>query len=196
MENTSSTESSTSSNSDDNSIVVPNFVLLDKMCNNLESIIQEYKTLVNYQEKLKSQKNFIFNSKVKPCLPLREYLFRLQQLTQASDNIFISSLIYVDRFIEKNDLVLTEKNVYRILFLSVIISIKYNEDIKINSFKYLAKIGGISLKELKKLEYYYLKLIDYELFVEKKQFEKYKTFIENIKCEYNNVKEKEIKDIN
>lgn len=61
------------------------------------------------------------------------------------------TLIYIDRICKNNKILLTEFNVHRFLFSAIIIAIKNNED-KYYSNLYYAKIGGLELKKLNKLE--------------------------------------------
>ena len=58
----------------------------------------------------------------------------------------------------------------------MIIAIKYNED-EYYSQKFYAKIGGVTLAEICNLEYNFLSLINYNLFVNDNLFSKYNDFI-------------------
>ena len=58
----------------------------------------------------------------------------------------------------------------------MIIAIKYNED-EYYSQKFYAKIGGVTLAEICNLEYNFLSLINYNLFVNDNLFGKYNDFI-------------------
>ena len=58
----------------------------------------------------------------------------------------------------------------------MIIAIKYNED-ENYSLKFYAKIGGVTLAEICSLEYNFLSLINYKLFVNEDLFNKYNDFI-------------------
>ena len=84
------------------------------------------------------------------------------------------ALIYIDRPRKNNKIFLTEFNVQRILFSAIILSIKYNED-KYYSNLYYAKIGGLKLKKLNKLEMKFLVGISFKLFIDSKDYEKYDT---------------------
>ena len=59
---------------------------------------------------------------------------------------------------------------------SVLLAIKYHED-EYYSNEYYAKVGGVSLKELNNLEKEFLQLIDFSLFVDKRLFNKYNSYI-------------------
>ena len=70
-------------------------------------------------------------------------------------------LIYIDRLCELNNFIVNSYNVYKILFSSLIMAIKYNED-EFYDNKFYAKVGGLSLNEMNNLEINYLSLIDFK----------------------------------
>ncbi len=69
-------------------------------------------------------------------------------------------------------------NFFRILLASVLLSIKYNED-DFYSNTFYAKVGGISLKEINLLEFEFMKLIQFNLFVQEEVYLKYKEYLLN-----------------
>ena len=81
-------------------------------------------------------------------------------------------VLYIDRFCKKKKVILTEFNVHRILFSSLLISIKFNED-KYFTNKYYSKIGGMDLRQLNDMEMEFLININFDMFVEPKFYEKY-----------------------
>ena len=168
-----STSGRSSFNSNDNS-------LIEKINSVLESLIAENKNLENYKENMKQQKKSIFYLADVPEISVLDYLYRIQNYSDAEDNTFILGLIYIDKICETASIVLSENNIHRILFMSILSAIKYNEDLYYDN-KYYAKIAGISTKELKKMELEYLKLIKFELYVNKSKFDKYKNYINEIK---------------
>lgn len=64
------------------------------------------------------------------------------------------------------------------LFISVLVAIKFNED-DFYSNNYYSKVGGISLEETNKLEVAFVELIDYRLFVDEEVYRMYRNFILN-----------------
>ena len=165
--------SSFNSNSSNNS-------LIEKINSALEYLIEENKNLENYKENMKQQKKSIFFSTEVPEISVLDYLYRIQNFSDAEDNTFILALIYIDKICETASIILSENNIHRILFMSILTAIKYNEDLYYDN-EYYAKIAGISTKELKKMELEYLKLIKFELYVNKSKFDKYKNYINEIK---------------
>jgi len=81
-------------------------------------------------------------------------------------------LIYIDRICELNNFIINSYNVYKILFSSLIIAIKYNEDEYYDN-KFYAKVGGLTLKEMNNLEINYLSLIDFKLYISEEVFDNY-----------------------
>lgn len=60
----------------------------------------------------------------------------------------------------------------RFMIVAIMISIKYYDD-EYYKNEYYAKVGGLSLKEINDLEFEFLELLNYELFIEKETFEMY-----------------------
>ena len=178
-----STSGRSSFNSNDNS-------LIEKINSILESLIEENKNLENFKESMKLQKKSIFFSKEFPEISVLDYLYRIQNISDAEENTFILALIYIDKICETASIVLSENNIHRILFMSILTAIKYNEDMYYDN-EYYAIIAGISDKELKNMELEYLKLIKFELYVIKSKFDKYKNYFNEIK-DSNKVKNKSL----
>ena len=157
-----------------------NNLLIDKINIILTSLLEENKFNKNYKEKIGKQKKIIFYSNEIPSISIKDYLNRILSFTDIEDNTLILSLIYIDKICEKNSIILSEHNIHRILFSSILISIKFNEDIYYKN-KFYAKVAGVSAKELKKMESEFLRLIDFDLCVNDNLFVKYKKFINKIK---------------
>jgi hypothetical protein len=159
-----------------------NEILLNKINKILSIVIEENKTLKNYKEKVLSQRDMSFTSYKKPSLSIKDYLFRIQNYTEAEDNTIIIALMYIDRLSDISSILLTPFNVHRILFVSILLAIKYNEDICFG-FDFYAKIAGMPISDLKKMERDFVYLIKFKLFIDKEEFENYKSYIDEI--EYN-----------
>ena len=93
------------------------------------------------------------------------------------NSTLILSLIYIDRLCE-NNITLTKFNIHRILFAAILIAVKYNED-SFYENSYYAQIAGIKNKELKVIEYTFLELNDFNVYVNKAEFERYKQKLES-----------------
>ena len=159
-----------------------NETLLNKINKILVIVLEENKTLENYKEKVSSQKNMSFTSFNKPSLSIKDYLYRIQNYTEAEDNTIIIALMYIDRLSDISSILLTPYNIHRIIFVSVLLAIKYNEDVCFG-FDFYAKVAGVPTKELKIMERDFVYLIKFKFFIDKEEFEKYKLYIEDIECD-------------
>ncbi len=148
-----------------------NISLLKEIADTLTSIISE-----NINTKNTIKEISPFNHDHVPPISLFDYLYRIQKYSGIEDSTLIIGLIYIDRICSKKKIKLTKNNIHRLLFTSIIIAIKYNEDI-IYSNSFYSKIGGISLAELIKLENAFLKIIDFELFVQNDLYQKYYDYL-------------------
>ena len=107
-----------------------------------------------------------------PSMSIKDYLLRLLNFTKINDSTIIIILIYIDRICKINNFQINYRNIYKLIISSMVIAIKYNEDHYYSSEIY-SKIGGISVKELNYLEFNFLVLIKFSLFIEDDLFSKY-----------------------
>ena len=117
-----------------------------------------------------------FLSKNIPQISINDYIERLYKYNKINTSTIILILIYIDRICNINKFKLTYFNIHKLILASMIIAIKYNED-EYYSTQFYAKLGGVSIAEINSLEYYFLKLIKYNLFVTEDLFNKYNDYI-------------------
>ena len=161
-----------------------NEILLNKINKILLIVLEKNKTLKNYKEKVSSQKNMSFTSYKKPSLSVKDYLFRIQNYTEVEDNTIIIALMYIDRLSDISSVLLTPYNIHRILFVSILLAIKYNEDICFG-FDFYAKVAGMPISDLKVMEREFVYLIKFKFYIDKDEFEKYKLYIDDIEFDNN-----------
>ena len=142
----------------------------------LMQLISENMQKDSYKEKLNKQKKQIFTSKTIPKISVSDYLLRITKYANVSDEILIIALIYLDKLCKKNKIMLNSYNVHRLLFISILISIKMNSD-KIYKNNYYSKISGINPKEICLMEYEFMHLSGFMLNIKKEIYEKYKSFL-------------------
>ena len=130
-----------------------------------------------------------------PSMSIKDYLLRLSQFTKMSESTIIIILIYIDRISNLNNFRLTYKNIYKLILSAMIVAIKYNEDLFYSSTIY-AKLGGLSVQELNYLEFHFLILIKFSLFIENDLFEKYKNNLLSLLDEEDEYNEDEDEDEN
>lgn len=126
-----------------------------------------------YMSDICLQKQLMFYNENIPRMSIKEYCERIVMLTHCEEGSFIASVLYVDRLCKYNNVILTLNNIHKMLFTSIIISIKYNED-QCYMDDYYAKVGGVTLLEYTQLQYEFLQLIKYNLYISEKEYETYK----------------------
>ena len=140
-----------------------------ELSNKITSLIE---ILINNNKNNKRRKisKDIFTGRTLPKINLNDFINRIIAYTEIEKNTLICSLIYLDEIDKKKPI--TEFNIHRIFFSCVLISIKYNED---DIFKndYYAKIAGVTLNEINKMESTFISLLDFNLYINPNVFEKY-----------------------
>lgn len=140
-------------------------------------ILFENKKSKDYYQKISLNQDKHFTFKMPPCIPLVVYLQRILKYIKIEFSTLIIAMIYIDR-ICKEKVFLNEFNLHRIMLISIYIAYIYNEDCVYDN-KYLALVSGLSKEEMMTLEEDFLDLIEFNLFVNEKEFEKYKKFFSN-----------------
>jgi len=163
-------------NKEDESTKLPNLNLIKAISQTLTSIIENNKKMPNFKEILKNQGKMVFSANLIPNISIEEYLIRIQKYANMETSTLIVSLILIDRLCQKANLTLTYHNIHRIIFSAILISIKYNEDNYYDN-KFYADIAGVKLKELKLLEYNFISLLHFNLFIQDEIYEKYRQYL-------------------
>ena len=157
---------------------IANYDLIRAISITLNSILETNKKLEDYKEIIRAQSRQAFNANIIPSISVKDYLIRIQTYSNIERSTLIISLIYIDRFCNKAKITLTHYNIHRILFSSILMGIKFNED-NFYDNKYYAQIAGVKVKELKILEYHFIKLLNCELFVGRDLYDKYEVYLKN-----------------
>lgn len=114
-----------------------------------------------------------FHALKAPGICVEAYLDRVHKYASCSNECFILALIYIDRLIERNNFLLTELNVHRVVITAILLAAKFFDDAYYNN-AYYAKVGGVLVSELNGLEVDFLFRINFSLHVLPDVFEKYK----------------------
>jgi len=153
-------------------------VLLKLISNLLTDICETNKS--PSEEKISLLKPFIL--KKIPSISIINYIERLFKYSKHSEEIMIIVLIYIDIIRSKHKINLNYYNIHKIIFASFIVTIKFHED-DYYSLNYYSKLGGIPKKEIINLEYEFLKLMNFNLFIKDELFEKYKGYLKSLEWE-------------
>ena len=154
---------------------IKNLELINSISKALNTILDKNKNVKNYKDILKKQSMMYFSANTIPNITIKDYLMRIQTYSEVEKSTLILSLILIDRMCRKSGILLTHYNIHRILFSSLLVSIKYNEDSYFDN-NFYSQIAGVKPNELKLLEYTFLEYNDFNIFVkddEYKQYEKY-----------------------
>ena len=141
----------------------------------LTVICQEGKS--NIDSKLTLIKPFI--SKKIPSISIKDYIERLLNYSNTFNEIAIIILIYLDNICGKYKINLNYYNIHKFIFAAFIVANKFYED-HYDSIGLYAKLGGISKKEAIILEYEFMNLIDFNLFVNQELYNKYYNYLKNL----------------
>jgi len=164
---------------DDEVAKLQNLSLIKAISQTLTSILENNKKLQNFKEIIKSQSKMVFSANLIPNISIEDYLIRIQTYSNIEKSTLIISLILIDRLCQISNIILTYHNIHRLIFSAILISIKYNEDTYYDN-KYYAEIAGVKLKELKLLEYNFLSMIHFKLFIPDEIYNKYILYLDNI----------------
>ena len=160
-------------NKEDESTKLQNLNLIKAISQTLTSILENNKKMPNFKEILKTQGKMVFSANLIPDISIEEYLIRIQKYANMETSTLIMSLILIDRLCQKANLTLTYHNIHRIIFSAILISIKYNEDNYFDN-QFYSEIAGVKLKELKLLEYNFISLLHFNLFIQDEIYDRYK----------------------
>ena len=140
-------------------------------------IINELIDSNSKNENENENKNDIFETKGIPDISLYEYLIRIISYSNCEENTLILSLIYIDKISKIKQL--NKFNIYKILFTSILISLKFYED-EIFTNSYYSQIAGVSEKELIIMEYDFFILLNFNLFIKEEIFNTFKKALEKM----------------
>ncbi|GAB4840772.1 hypothetical protein Ancab_021534 [Ancistrocladus abbreviatus] len=120
----------------------------------------------------------VFHGAKAPPLSIQQYIDRIYKYAGCSPSCFIVAYIYVDRYLECVDALLTSFNVHRLLITSITVAAKFIDDAFFNN-AYYARVGGVSTMEMNKLEMKFLFSIDFRLRVSVETFQRYCSQLQN-----------------
>lgn len=115
-----------------------------------------------------------FHAMKAPGISIQSYLERVHRYASCSNECFILALIYIDRLIQRNNFLLTELNVHRVVITSILLAAKFFDDAYYNN-AYYAKVGGVLVSEMNGLEVDYLFRINFSLHATPEEFDRYRS---------------------
>jgi len=155
---------------------IKNLELINSISKALNTILEKNKNLKNYKDILKKQSLMYFSANTIPNITIKDYLVRIQNYSEVERSTLILSLILIDRMCRKSGVLLTHYNIHRILFSSLLVSIKYNEDSYFDN-NFYSQIAGVKPNELKLLEYTFLEYNDFNIYVKDVEYQQYEKYL-------------------
>jgi hypothetical protein len=165
--------------------------VLDKACLILENLVRANSELMqNASNSVASKQLTRFHSRTIPDISIRKYLLRIVRYSPHPAECIVTGLVYLDKVIRKHALVVSMFNVHRLLITAFVLSVKYHCD-QIYTNKHYAKVGGVQAKELAKLEFDFLRMLNYDIIVSKRELDHYTEKLFNIGSASSNEVEKQ-----
>ncbi|ORZ18686.1 cyclin-domain-containing protein, partial [Absidia repens] len=120
----------------------------------------------------------LFHARSIPSIDIYSYLSRILKYCPCANECFLSLLVYFDRM-SKNALAITGQpftidsfNIHRLIISGVMVSSKFFSDIFYTNTRY-AKVGGLPVSELNRLELEFLQLNEYNILVSISELQRY-----------------------
>lgn len=106
-------------------------------------------------------------------IPLDIYIKRVLRLTKSSPQCALMAVIYLERMVKiYPKLEISQLNVRRLMFTAMLISSKTIHDIPYNNKFWKAISGTYTLEQVNKMEIDMIVLLDWKVFVEKKDLDR------------------------
>ena len=105
-------------------------------------------------------------------IPIDIYIKRIIDLSQAENNTIIYSLALIDKLCTTKGFLITNKNIHKLFFISLLSSLKLLED-KIFNDKDYSVLSGITSFEMVQLESIFLASLEYKIVINEDNFIKY-----------------------
>lgn len=107
---------------------------------------------------------------------------RLKSCFKCSNESLVLALVYMDRVLAlEPDLAVGICQTRWLLVASILLAIKFLDDNYYNNVHY-ANISGLTLKELNTLEEWFLRLLDWRLFVREEEYNLYRDLLTVVAC--------------
>jgi len=104
---------------------------------------------------------------------IQEYLHRIVTWFPCRDECLVLGLVYIDRIVKWHPgFVVSGLNIHRLLVTSIMLAVKFSEDVFFSNAHY-AKVAGLSVSELNKLEQRFVQLLHWRLHVLPEEFHHY-----------------------
>ncbi|KAA8520424.1 hypothetical protein F0562_014680 [Nyssa sinensis] len=152
--------------------------VMPKLITFLSSLLQRVAETNDLNRQFQPQKISVFHGLTRPTISIQSYLERILKYANCSPSCFIVAYVYLDRFSQRQpSLPINSFNVHRLLVTSVMVAVKFMDDMYYNN-AYYAKVGGISTTEMNFLEVDFLFGLGFHLNVTPTTFHTYYSYLQ------------------
>ena len=106
--------------------------------------------LIENREKVKTniidEKDPLYSNKI-PKIKIEEYITRFFTFSKIEISTLILAYIYIKRFIDKENYIISFRNIFRLIMSCIILAIKFNEN-KVYKNSFYAKVGGFDVDDI------------------------------------------------
>jgi len=117
-----------------------------------------------------------FLSEIEPMISIQSYLKRIAKYAEVSTSCFVVAMVLIDRVLTTHDLYIGRLSVHRVIAAAVVVAVKFLEDEPFRNSDF-APIAGVTRKELNDLEKDFLKLLNFDAYVCKTDYNTYVKWI-------------------
>jgi len=127
---------------------------------------------------LSSNMSLTFHARNVPTISLDAYLLRILRYCPASNEVFLSLLVYFDRMSRLakeacgRPFIIDSYNIHRLVIAGVTVASKFFSDVFYTNSRY-AKVGGLPQNELNQLELQFLLLNNFSLMISTDEMQRY-----------------------
>lgn len=115
----------------------------------------------------------VWHSSHVPHMNVPDYLMRLKNHFILEDyQLFVIAMEFIMRGICAGTLQITELTVHRVLLIALVIAKKWHDEVNLLTIGYYAKSGGVTVKEMIRLEQTFLVAINHRLHIDWIDFRK------------------------
>ncbi|KAI8025170.1 Cyclin-U4-1 [Camellia lanceoleosa] len=152
--------------------------VMPKLITFLSSLLHRVAESNDLNRLFRPQKISVFHGLTRPTISIESYLERIFKYANCSPSCFIVAYVYLDRFVQRQpSLPINSLSVHRLLITSVMVAVKFMDDIYYNN-AYYAKVGGISTAEMNFLEVDFLFGLGFHLNVTPTTFHSYCAYLQ------------------
>ena len=134
------------------------------MCLQVE--IEDAAEVLNPQEDIT-----FFHALSVPEITVADYMARITKYAKYSRGVLVAAMIYLQRLVEAHpEVPVISRTIHRLVITAILVSAKMTDDFSFSNSSY-AQIGGVSTKELARLEVCFLNMLDYKLFISTEEYQ-------------------------